>query len=469
MKKYISYLEKASLGMLLFFGLVSNFACSHLQKNSVANESFPPAPSLSKMSVYPPGYLPIIQGPTTDSKTTIALMTPRLKKYSYQVTNSKNEIVVHKQGETLNHENVFWKVEKIFLSNLNPQETYKLEVVDEFRGNKIIVDQREFKTLNTSKSLAKFAIMSCMSDDYKFRPYIPRMWAQLEKQNPDFIILNGDVVYVDGFEFAPRKTATGTDIWQRYIDSFQIIPLYHWTKLKPIFATWDDHDFGTNDADATFASKADSQKLFRQLFWGAENDNQYENSGEGVYAHIKIFGQNFYLMDDRSERKPNKGFQQDKYGHWGKTQHEWLISKLKQNPEPTWIINGNQMFNFKGLDFKEAMQANHGAEFDLFISELKTLKQPIGLLSGDVHFTEIVNLPKEYLGYPSFEITSSSMHSYHGNGWDNPQRLADSFVNEFNFVMIESLSQANKLEIKASSWGLKNEAYFQKNLTISNP
>lgn len=455
--------------MLLFFVL----ACSHLTNNNQSlgssQEGFPFAPSLSKMSVYPPGYLPIIQGPTTDTKTTLALMTPRLKNYTYQITNSKKETIPFKAGETLRQDKVFWKVEKLFLSQLSPDETYKLEVFDEFRGNKYTVDQREFKTLKTQNKKAKFAIMSCMSDDYKFRPYIPKMWAQLEKQDPDFIILDGDVVYIDGFEFAPRKTATATDIWQRYIDSFQIIPLYHWTKLKPIFATWDDHDFGTNDGDSSFPSKSDSQKLFRQLFWGAENDSQYETSGEGVSAHIKIFGQNFYLMDDRSERKPNKGFHQEKYGHWGKNQHEWLITKLKANPEPSWIINGNQIFNFKGLDFKEAMQANHGAEFDLLISELKTLKQPIGFLSGDVHFTEIVSIPKDYLGYETFEITSSSMHSYHGNGWDNPKRIADSYVNEFNFVIIESLSSGNKLELKTSSWGLKNEAYFKKELIISNP
>jgi alkaline phosphatase D len=460
-------MKKHKIVFLLLATMLSTVSCSHLTNKSSEPE-FPSATSVAQNKNYPPGYLPIIQGPTTDTKTTIALMTPRLKKYSFQITNSKKETIPFTMAEPLSQEKVFWRVEKLFLSNLDPKETYKLEVMDEFRGNKLIVDTREFKTLNINTNKTKFALMSCMSDDYKFRPYIPRMWDQLKSKDVDFIILDGDVVYIDGFEFAPRKTATPTDIWQRYIDSFQIISLYHWEKLKPIFATWDDHDFGTNDGDATFPSKKESQILFRQLFWGAEMDKNYKTGPEGVFAHAKIFGQNFYFMDDRSERKPNKGFQNEKYGHWGKAQHEWLVANLKNNPEPSWIINGNQVFNFKVLEFKEAMQMNHSSEFDLLMSELKTLPQPIGFLSGDVHFTEITATPKELLGYESFEITSSSMHSYHGNGWDNNKRVPGTFVNEFNFVVIESSASSKQMDFKATSWGLAKDPYFSKTFTILN-
>ncbi|NUM58644.1 MAG: hypothetical protein HUU56_08435 [Bdellovibrionaceae bacterium] len=454
------------LFMLSFSLLLSSCQTSKVSQND--SLQFISAQELFLQKVYTPGYLSVVQGPTTDKSTSIALFVPRLKNYEFKVTNQKNEQISFQKEKTLEKESLFWKVEKIYLSDLSPSDNYKLEVIDNFRGYRITVDTREFKTLNITSSKAKFALLSCMSDDYRYRPYIGKMWEQLASKNVDFIILNGDVVYVDGFDFVARQSATGKDIWQRYIDSMERIPLYHWYHLKPIFATWDDHDFGTNDGDETFSAKKDSQALFRALFWGKEVPNTYEMAPMGVSSHAKIFGQNFYFMDDRFERRPNKGFDQDPYGHWGKTQHQWLLQKAQKNPEPSWIINGDQFFSFKKLDYKEAMQMNHPAEFETLLNELKTFSQPFVLLSGDVHFTEITQIPFQSLNYNTYEITSSSMHSHHRQGWDNPHRLEGTFVNEFNFVLLEvTKSEApQQLEVNASSWGLKNEAYFQKQLKI---
>src|SRR6185369_14543606 len=152
----------------------------------------------------------------------------------------------------------------------------------------------------------------------------------------------------------------------------------------------------------------------------------------------------FYLMDDRTFRQPNKNqTTAEPYGHWGQPQHEWLLNNLTQNETPTWIINGNQFFNGVALSYKEAFEQNHPAEFVTFIDNLKAVKAPVVFASGDVHLSEIMRIPKERIGYETFEVTSSSMHSFVGTGWQNPMRLQGAYTLEYNFLVVTSRAEGN--------------------------
>jgi len=306
-----------------------------------------------------------------------------------------------------------------------------------------------------------------MADDMRFNNVVDPIWEKLRSEKPELIFLNGDVVYVDSFDFVERTKATDLDIWQRYIDSFRRIPLYHWHRLTPILATWDDHDFGSNDGDRDFISKKEALRVFRGFFGATQIMNHYEQGPYGVSSVFKAFGQRFFLMDDRTYRQPNKDQKtQEPFGHWGKQQHEWLLTNLKKETMPAWIFNGNQIFNGKALGFKEAFEMNHPKHFQSLIEELKQINSPVVFSSGDIHFSEIMRIPKERIGYETYEISSSSMHSFTGEGWANPARIPEMFTNEFNFVMIESKSENNELKLNVESIGLANKPYFQISLTV---
>ncbi|MCC6137366.1 MAG: alkaline phosphatase D family protein [Bdellovibrionaceae bacterium] len=413
------------------------------------------------------GRLAIIQGPTSDKETLINVLAPRLKDYKYEVIDQTGAPALVDKYETVTTPIVHYKIDKIIVKNLNPKSTYTLKVMSEFRGKTSVADQRTFKSLDISKSEVKFAALSCMADDWKFETIIDPMWARLKSENPDLVILNGDIVYVDSFDFVERKKATETDLWLRYIDALNRIPYYHWLELKPTLATWDDHDFGTNDGDRDFGAKKGALKLFRGFFGGKALTGVWEPDTTSVTSVYTGFGQRFYLMDDRSFRQPNKEQKKkEAYGHWGEKQHKWLIESLKKSATPAWIFNGNQVFNGKALDFKETFEGNHSDHFVKFINELKTVAAPVVFSSGDIHFSEVMRIPAERIGYETFEITSSSMHSYRGDGWANPMRIPGALSTEYNFLVMDSKASANTLDIHVKSMGVSDKSYFQIPLKV---
>lgn len=456
--------------VLKFFGSASALlaipACGKANDGAAAPTQDKPTP-VTPTNVAPPlpaadGYLSIVQGPTSQSEALINVFAPRLKTYEYVVTDPNGALATVEKYETVKGP-VFYHVDKIKVSGLRLGVDYTLKVMD----RTTVVDERTFRALDTAKTDPTFAILSCMSDDRRFESVIDPMWRRLQEQNPDLVIMCGDEVYVDSFEFVERQKATEQDLWQRYVDSFRRLPIYHWRRLTPVLAVWDDHDYGTNDGDRDFVSKEQALRLFRAVFGGKDLNGTYEAGPHGCSCAFTAFGQRFFLMDDRMFRQPNKNQPAaEPYGHWGRDQHEWLVERLAQNDAPAWIVNGNQFFNGVSLSFKEAFEQNHSAEFIALIDKLKALSAPVVFASGDVHLSEIMRIPKDRLGYETFEVTSSSMHSFTGSGWDNPMRLAGAYTKEYNFLTVRSRPLARGLDLEIRSHGLPQKPYFSKTLRI---
>ena len=56
-------------------------------------------------------------------------------------------------------------------------------------------------------------------------------------------------------------------------------------KTCPVLATWDDHDYGANDAGADYAKRVESQEIFLD-FWGDASDSP-RRKRPGVYdSHV---------------------------------------------------------------------------------------------------------------------------------------------------------------------------------------
>jgi phosphodiesterase/alkaline phosphatase D-like protein len=420
-----------------------------------------------KSHEFKPGKLIVVQGPTSDHETNINVLSPRLKDYKYLIVTPDGKEMAAEKYETIQPDVLHWKIDKLNIKNLEPNKDYVLKIVDEFRGSGTVVDKRIFRALNVNGDEARFAYASCMADDYRFNEVIDPMWARMQQLNPDFVVLNGDVVYVDAFEFVARQKATELDIWQRFIDSFNRIPLYKWTTLKPVFATWDDHDFGTNDSDRTFVSKQAARKIFLGFFGGKNIPGVYQLENDSVYFSLNAFHQRMLFLDDRYFRQPDKDQkEQEKYGHWGEKQHKWVFSALNAGSAPAWLFNGDQFFSGNKLSYKESFQDNHPAHFQQFLDDLKNVKAPVVFASGDIHFSEVMKAPADKVNYDTYEFTSSSMHSYTGSGWDNPLRVPGMFTTEFNFMMIESKRQGDGLNIDVSTWGLSDKPYFQKSFSV---
>lgn len=426
----------------------------------------PPVVVSSEGPGFPLGRFAIVQGATSDDQTMINVLVPRLKSYIYQAVDEAGAQLPVEKYATAHAEILLWKVDKLHIKGLSAGKTYTLRVIDEFRGRQTLVDERTFQTLELDRDEVTFAMISCTSDDARFEGDIDPMWTKVVEAKPDMLIFSGDSVYVDSFDFVPRVTGTSLDVWQRFIATFHRLPIYRSRHLIPILATWDDHDYGTNDGDRTFAARKGAREVFWAFYGAREIPGVYWMDETGVQNSFYGFGQRFYLLDNRMFRAPKKLPKPDLYGALGEAQHKWLMGSLSLDSRPTWIIEGTQFFNGKQLDFKESFQGDQPANFEKFIEDLKQVKAPVVFGSGDIHFSEIMRIDASNLGYPTYEVTSSALHSFKGkNPWDNPLRLVHA--SEFNFLLINSKVQNGGLKLNIEARGVAPAPYFRQELTIA--
>lgn len=172
----------------------------------------------------------------------------------------------------------------------------------------------------------------------------------------------------------------------------------------------------------------------------------------------------FILTDDRSFRL-EKGFK-DRYAHWGKEQEVWILDLVKQNSGPTFLFNGSQVF--PQMYFKDSMSGDHPVQFNAVINELKNFSSKVIFASGDVHFSEISQIEKEVLGYPTFELTSSSIHSPCAPGVlhliPNPRRIVGA--SDRNYLIVKSTADGYGCKFTVTSHGSKGQVLFQKHLVV---
>lgn len=468
---------------LLFLVLPACQNFNKSQERSVAGSKSPYAAFEGDFTTNP-GWVSVFQTFTSSTETSINILRPRLTDIEYYFQENTGEVkdIDYKKlaplkiVKTTSGPHIHWKVDRVFIEKLDPKKTYRLLVVNK-RGYKTI-DWRVFKTLETGKSQARFIVGSCMSDSHAFEHARAKIWDQMLTHNAEFLILLGDQVYVDDFDFVKRNEVSEFDIWTRYIDSFRKIPLFQNRQLIPIFSTWDDHDYGTNNADKTFKSKAAAKMIYTAFFGGEPIKDVVSLSQEGVYLSFNGFNQKFVFMDDRYFREPSSA---NPYGQWGKQQHQWFANQLKTATTPVWIANGGQFFTnatfVKKEDgtqkqINETFIKDHPAHFNQLLTDIKQAAYPVLFLSGDIHYSEIAEIEKPMLGYTTYEITSSPVHSYiyrdekgQDTFLDNPRRIVAA--KEYNYLVVDSSANGKNLKINVSSFGLKqSEPYFDKKLEV---
>jgi alkaline phosphatase D len=285
------------------------------------------------------------------------------------------------------------------------------------------------------KALSRIAFGSCAKQD-KPQP----IWDTVVETRPELFVFLGDNIYADTQDMDVMRAK-----YKLLAEQPGFIKL---KKTCPIIATWDDHDYGGNDAGAEYPKKHESQQVFLDFFGIPKDDPRRKQ--EGVYSS-QFYGPagkrvQIILLDGRYHRSPLKpGFKPGEPGEGfrgkyvpntddgatmlGEAQWRWLEQQLKVPAEIRLIGSGIQV-----------VADEHGSEtWGNFPNERKRLFRLIRetkangvvLLSGDRHLAEISRLSADSavgVGYPLFDITSSSLNLPSGN-----KNKADvRFANEIN-------------------------------------
>ncbi len=270
--------------------------------------------------------------------------------------------------------------------------------------------------------LAKVAFGACVHQD---RPQ--PIWEAVCAAQPQLFIFLGDNIYAD--------TNDIDVMWAKYQQLGNQPGYQQLKKTCPILATWDDHDFGVNDGGDDYPQKRDAQKVFLKFFEAPRDDPRWTR--EGVYSSYTYGPEGktvqVILLDARYFRSPlTKGFEPGEPGEGirgiyapnrnpattvlGEAQWRWLEAELKKPAQLRIIGSGVQaVANDHGWEAWANFPHERQRLFDLIRGTKAT---GVVLISGDRHLAEISRLAADEpsgVGYPLYDITSSSLNAPSGN------------------------------------------------------
>ena len=304
----------------------------------------------------------------------------------------------------------------------------------------------------TEPPTVNFAIGSCffLNDPEFDRPGDPyggnyEIFDAIAKQGPDFMLWLGDNLYLREPEFnSPHRMA------YRYTNARSFPGIQPMLASMANYAIWDDHDYGPNDSDRGFPFKTESLKLFK-AFWA---NPQFGVEGTpGIFGKFKWADLDFFLLDDRYHRAPDKLLDPDK-DYLGAVQLQWLKDSLVSSGAPfKFVVVGNQTLNTLCGHEAYPKYVNEYADFMSWLDRSDV--EGVVFLSGDRHFTEL--LCKQRPGnYPLFEFTSSPLTSgvfqKLGIEENNPIRVPGTKVNDarnFGMIKVEGPRKERTLTLRA--------------------
>jgi alkaline phosphatase D len=108
------------------------------------------------------------------------------------------------------------------------------------------VSAQVLPTLSPETNITRLAFGSC-NDQRDDQP----LWKDMLAMKPDLFIWGGDAIYADWDD--------KYDIARSYQKQLAV-PAYQEVRREiPILGTWDDHDYGFDNADGTFTQKVNSK------------------------------------------------------------------------------------------------------------------------------------------------------------------------------------------------------------------
>ncbi|XP_057975630.1 uncharacterized protein LOC131162989 isoform X1 [Malania oleifera] len=254
------------------------------------------------------------------------------------------------------------------------------------------------------------------------------IWNAIIKFEPQIFIWMGDNIYGDirhPFRFIGKERTIGP--WKnvpRFIPSSEQEMQSRYEKAKAsngysrlrentmVIGTWDDHDYGLNDAGKEFGAKITNQRLLLDFLDEPQDSPRRKQAGVYTSYTIGPVGRQIkvILLDTRYHRDPlfSDG------SILGSSQWTWLHKELNGPASAlTIIVSSIQVISnlsaVTGPLFYMESWGRFPKERDHLFKLIKDSKRDgVFFISGDVHFGEITRYDCA-TGYPLYDITSSGL------------------------------------------------------------
>ena len=211
------------------------------------------------------------------------------------------------------------------------------------------------------------------------------IWKAIEAKKPDLFILMGDNIYSDSTEPARQR--------RMYLQFRADRNFRAFGATTPIYAIWDDHDYGKDNSDRTQPGKERSLETFNEI-WPNPKSQAVQNPG--IWTRFTVGGAEFFLMDVRYHRCANSDPDGPAKTMLGKEQFAWLKNSLASSQAIFKFPVSGSSWNCGG---PEAWNHSFTFEYDALLKHIASNQIPgVILLGGDQHFCKIAVRPKESWG-----------------------------------------------------------------------
>lgn len=275
------------------------------------------------------------------------------------------------------------------------------------------------KALASDAVLTRIAFGSC-ADEKKDQS----IWNTIKADNPDLFLFIGDNVYGDPYTSDPRfSDPTMPMMRESYQKLAQSPEFAAFRDDVPLMVTWDDHDYGANDAGADYLFKETSEQLYLDA-WDVPADDE-RRSRDGVYTS-RIIGPEgrrvqIIMLDTRFFRTYLQ--RTDEYGVAGKeryvpleqpngtmlgeAQWNWLQDELEKPADLRLLVSSIQVHSDgHGWEAWKMMPHEREKLYDMIDA---TDANDVIILTGDRHAGSVYRRD-DVIDYPLYEVTSSSLN-----------------------------------------------------------
>jgi alkaline phosphatase D len=313
--------------------------------------------------------------------------------YQLAVIGQKGELVAAADATEEHDRTVVWEV-----AGLEPGRQYRYEIRHEGRTLFAGEDARFVTPLpQAAPSITRLAVGSCAREEEGDRA----VWRRMASLEPDTLVLLGDTPYIDSTDLAVQL--------RRYREFTAVPEFTALLRSRPLYATWDDHDFGRNDTDGRLEGKENA----REAFVHYHGNPSFGDGTEGIYTSFRRGGIEVFLLDTRWFAGTGPSPIANGRTMLGARQWEWLRDGLRASDAPFKLLAS-------GLIWNGAVRPGKPDHWDSYPEEKEALFRFLGeeritgvvLAGGDIHRTRVLRYPTEdVVGYPLTELVTSPIHA----------------------------------------------------------
>jgi alkaline phosphatase D len=354
-------------------------------------------------------------------------------------------------------------IAKIILDRLKPGTTYTYQLF--INNAKVKFDySTEFTTQevwlyhhspsNFSFAFGSGAYINDKVFDRKGKAYGGQyeIYKSIAEKKPNFMIWDGDNTYLRQNEWDSKNAMI-----YRYTHDWSIPEKQKLFATVPHYAILDDHDFGPNDSDGSFWNKNTAIEIFN-LFWANPKPVNWLKSATYQFSYNDA---EFFMLDNRYYRDPNRLTSKNNKTVLGKEQLKWLKNALVfSKARFKFVVMGGQFLNTSRLFETYSNNGFDKERLEIIDFIYKEKLKNVIFLTGDRHMTEISLLDNGKQFPKIWDITVSPFTSgpnTYAENEPNRLRVPGTLIMKRNFAVFNFEGKGKDRIIKITFYNQKGK------------